>query len=90
MKRQVTTKDVQKTGLAVGLLLVLGGAGWFTVQKFSMQQAEEQMGQQMDRESNLSTELPAVNSLGGVENDPEKAPPRNPVVQSASQPAPPQ
>lgn len=80
MHRQFTTEDRPKIVIALGLLLVLLGAGWFTSRKVSGDREVARMSQQMDLEADLPApagafrkdESAVAASTEQDVNDPEK------------------
>ncbi len=49
MKRQLTAGDTPKIALALGLLLALCGAGWFSTRKAGVEREQERMMVHMQR-----------------------------------------
>lgn len=50
-KRQITAADAPKIALALGLVVALLGAGWFSSNKANIQREQERMTKQMQYES---------------------------------------
>lgn len=62
MNQQLTTKDTLKVGLIVALLIVLGGAGWFGLQKVNAAGEDSRMAAQMQREAGITSVISAASS----------------------------